>query len=201
MTSNGHKKERARLNRKDFFTPEQFQIFIDACPRWLASFARFASLTAMRPGEIRELRRSAVILKANIIHDGQEFGLINLSAAETKSGRDETILLLPAAREILQGLHASINHPGLFFLGHKARPITKGSLRHYFEAARRKSGLEVARPHMLRHTAVSWLIQRGVPLAFVQQIVRHRNYQTTLGYTHFLPQHLAGAMTALVRSA
>lgn len=190
---------RPRTTRQDFFTPEQFAKFLSACPPWLAAFAEFGTLTGLRPGEIRRLEYENVSDRAGVKHDGEEFGLIHLRADQTKSGREETVILLPRAREILLGLPVNERHP-FYFLGANGRPITKGSLRHHFEEARRKAGLTVARPHMLRHTAASWLIQRGVPLPFVQQILRHRNYQTTLGYTHFLPQHLAPAMAVLAEN-
>jgi len=40
--------------------------------------------------------------------------------------------------------------------------------------------------HTLRHTFVTALIRQGVPLAVVQQLVGHKNAQTTVRYTHII---------------
>ena len=82
-------KRKSRNSRKDFFTPEQLEAFVAACPPWLAAFAKFGSLTGLRPGEIRRLERNNVIMYADLWHDGQELGLINLRAEQTKSKREE----------------------------------------------------------------------------------------------------------------
>jgi len=39
----------------------------------------------------------------------------------------------------------------------------------------------------MRHTAASWLVQDGVPLYDVQQLLRHEDYATTQRYAHVAP--------------
>jgi integrase len=53
----------------------------------------------------------------------------------------------------------------------------------------RLTGLEElqARPHDLRHTAASWLVQAGVPLYEVQHFLGHESIVTTQRYAHLAP--------------
>ena len=118
--------KRPRRARRDFFGEGHFRAFLEACEAlskaWLRDFAEFGVLTGMRPGEIRQLRRNAVTLRAGIVHENAEYGLIQLAAGETKTGEARTVLLVPAAREILDRQPVSMRHPNLYFLGHHAAP-------------------------------------------------------------------------------
>lgn len=51
--------------------------------------------------------------------------------------------------------------------------------------------------HTLRHTTCSKLIQKGVPLPVVQQIMNHKNIQTTMLYNHLKNEQLEAAVSVL----
>ena len=52
-------------------------------------------------------------------------------------------------------------------------------------------------PHMLRHTCASRLVSRGVPLPKVMQWMGHKCIQTTLRYSHLVPNDLDEAAAIL----
>ena len=65
------------------------------------------------------------------------------------------------------------------------------------KAAMRAAGIADATFHTTRHTAASWMVQAGRPLAEVREILGHAAMQTTLRYAHLQPRHLRDSMTAL----
>lgn len=58
-------------------------------------------------------------------------------------------------------------------------------------------GIEGAGFHTLRHTAASWMVQAGEPIAKIQAVLGHAGIQMTLKYAHLKPEHLSDSMAAL----
>ena len=56
---------------------------------------------------------------------------------------------------------------------------------------------EQAVPHSCRHTFVTNLVQRGVPIAMVQKLAGHKSVSMTMKYTHLGPQDLETAINML----
>ena len=48
--------------------------------------------------------------------------------------------------------------------------------------------------HMLRHNFCSSLVMSGCPLAKAREIMGHKDYTTTLRYSHLAPDYLDGAL-------
>ena len=51
--------------------------------------------------------------------------------------------------------------------------------------------------HTMRHTYASRLVQRGVPLYTVGQLMGHTNPRMTQRYAHFAPEQLLNAVDVL----
>ncbi|HUV69973.1 MAG TPA: tyrosine-type recombinase/integrase [Terracidiphilus sp.] len=59
-------------------------------------------------------------------------------------------------------------------------------------------GISDASFHTLRHTAASWLVQQGVDLYAVGQILGHKTPRMTQRYAaHLSPDYMAGAVGKL----
>lgn len=95
------------------------------------------------------------------------------------------------------------------FTGEQGGPLRKTWARRHFRPAAARAGLLVGppalRPHHLRHTCASLLIDRGAHAKDVQEWLGHSSYQVTMDvYSHLFPerQHdLAASLEDLRRSA
>lgn len=73
-------------------------------------------------------------------------------------------------------------------------------LRERFRPAAVRAGLPAdVRVHDLRHTCASWLVQAGVPVREVQQILGHKSITTTERYSHLAPDAGERSRAALER--
>jgi integrase len=65
--------------------------------------------------------------------------------------------------------------------------------------ALKRAQIENFRPHDLRHTCAAWLVQSGVPLAEIRDLLRHRSIQMTESYAHLAPHNVRRAVSVLDR--
>ena len=83
-------------------------------------------------------------------------------------------------------------------VGYRCRdgPSTQPALA-AFENAVTEAKLDDFRFHDLRHTAASWLVQRGRSLKEVQELLGHQTFAMTLRYAHLSPDRLREAVSSL----
>lgn len=109
-----------------------------------------------------------------------------------KGNKERLVPLAPATLELLRGfwrLHGS--RPWLFPAHLQPRspgtagPMAAGNLRQVFAHARQQSGVtKAASVHSLRHAYATHLLEAGVSLRVIQEILGHRSPNTTAIYTH-----------------
>jgi integrase/recombinase XerD len=84
---------------------------------------------------------------------------------------------------------------GNLFLNRRATPMRPQSVRSELRSysARMKTTRRIT-PHMLRHTAATLLIERGVDIRFVQRLLGHSSIATTEIYTHVSDEALRATL-------
>jgi integrase len=67
--------------------------------------------------------------------------------------------------------------------------------------ALRIAGIREFRFHDLRHTFASRLVQGGVPIKAVQELLGHADIKMTMRYAHLAPHNLRDAVSVLSKKA
>lgn len=112
---------------------------------------------------------------------------------ETKGGVGRSIPLTKRAQEILEARREN-EDAGPF------TAVRAWELERYWNKARAAMGLEDDKgftPHCLRHGCASRLVQAGVPLLTVKELLGHQKIETTLIYAHLAPKNLEDAVRLL----
>ncbi len=172
-----------------YLTEEEFGALENAAPPWLKPLVRMAVATGMRLKEVVGLRREDLDRRAGMIHIPED----------SKTGT-RTIPLSESVREILEGQLRHVRSPFVFVDGN-GQPYTSPQARNRISRTTLKImkqvGIDGASFQSLRHTAATWMIQRGVSLYEVQHVLGHSTPVMTQRYAHLQPEHLRGALTTL----
>ena len=156
----------------------------------IALFALFAGL---RAGEIHGLTWGDVNLDA---------GTLYIRDPKNKVSRHAHIT--PEIRAVLVRRGANgMNRPDYVFPARDGgqRRWVSDTFERVVEALGFNDGIEDARQkvvfHSLRHTFASWLVQRGVPLYTVAELMGHTTLEMTKRYSHLAPDTMRAAAMGL----
>jgi integrase/recombinase XerC len=121
-----------------------------------------------------------------------------------KGGRERVVPVDRAFFTELTGYLRSERPPGLatpecfvVLVGSTAgQSLTEAGLRSVFRHHRGTSGAVRVRPHRLRHTYGTELAAAGIDLLVLRDLMGHASPETTAGYVHLSPEHLAAEYAA-----
>nr|WP_276611710.1 site-specific integrase [Thiorhodococcus mannitoliphagus] len=71
------------------------------------------------------------------------------------------------------------------------------NVRKGFTSACQKAGIEDFHVHDLRHTCAAWLVQDGVDIRVVCELLRHSSIQVTMRYAHLSSKNVRDAVERL----
>lgn len=157
--------------RSRYCSHEELERLILASPPWLKGIISFAVSTGMRKNEILGLCWSQVKWEENL-----------LILTETKTNQMRGVPLNETAKKVLLNQERFPGCPYVF-----VNPKTKtrwNTVTRTFQKACQKAGIDGLRFHDLRHTAASYLVQAGVEINVVREILGHKDLRMTLRYSH-----------------
>ena len=112
-------------------------------------------------------------------------GKYRIRINRSKGNRDRyTVLskaLLPQLREYYQNYQPQ---DYLFNGSRKGKPMTASGLRHALKMAVKKAGIKKINLHILRHCFASHVLEDGMNIRTLQEILGHKSLKTTMIYLH-----------------
>jgi site-specific recombinase XerD len=75
--------------------------------------------------------------------------------------------------------------------------VSGNSLRHAFERVVKDAGIDDFRFHDLRHSFATRLVQNGVDLYKVKELLGHKSISMTMRYAHHCPESLRSSVKIL----
>jgi integrase len=78
-------------------------------------------------------------------------------------------------------------------------PVDSANDQRQFKRLLKAAGARDFRVHDARHTAITNLVQEGIPLPTVQRIAGHSDIRTTISYVHLTDEAYDGAVAAVER--
>ena len=139
----------------------------------LMAFLLYSS--GIRVGELVRLRVADLDPERHLVH-----------VRRGKGGKDRYTLYSDAAVQAVER-YVAFAEPGewLFTGARNGRPITARSVQKVVAAAARRAGIRRrVTPHTLRHSFATHLLEQGVDVRYIQELLGHASPATTQIYTH-----------------
>lgn len=157
---------------------------------YLVDFLQLALHTGMRKGEMLELEWERVDL---------DEGLVYLRGEHQKNGRFGSVPLNDVAKSALvrRDEFRRKNCPASpWVFAHKSGERI-AAVKRSFATACDKAGISDFRIHDLRHCCAAWLVQSGVSIRTVAELLRHADIRVTMRYAHLAPETVRAAVSVL----
>ena len=166
---------------KRILSPSEEERLIAAAPQNLKPIIMLGLNTGMRRGEILNLKWQDVKLAKRVI-----------SVVQAKTGKVKYIPLNETALKILLNLDRRGEY---IFRNRDGSPYD--SLYRGFQGAVKRAGIARCSFKDLRDTFATRLVEKGVDLVTVKELLGHSNIQTTMIYAHPSPEHKKKAVGVL----
>lgn len=192
-------KLKAPKRLPEILLPQQVEQVLTACHRLRDQL--FVSLlyeTGMRVGQALGLRHEDIHSWDNLIRVVPRSDNPNGARAKTRAPYSISVppSLMTLYTSYLLEEFGEINSDFVFvnlWDGQIGEPMTYAAVIDLFRRLSQTSGIEV-RPHLLRHTHATLLLQNGMEAAYVQKRLGHASVQTTINtYVHLTDTDLKQA--------
>lgn len=177
----------AYSKRDGYWTHEQYRKFIEAGKTAKTKRYRLIALcfdilyySGMRLGEFMGLTMESLDFDKNTITISRAINHLEKPSSLKNQQSYRTISMPPSIMERIKEYVDS-----LYDVPEKLFPVSRRCMRHCLEVWAEKAGLPPLVIHELRHSHVSYLISKGVPITAISKRIGHNSPKITLDvYSH-----------------
>jgi integrase len=174
--------------KRRYFTDEEQAAILSKLIEPYRTLAELSMWSGLRWEELAGLRGRDIDWIRGLILGIQQVMTAKGLRPYPKSEESDRVIPIPdhvmvALRRIMAGRDLD----SLVFVNLRGRPLLYKTFHWHWQRALKESGVPYAKPHTCRHTAASRLVQDGVPIFTVKQVLGHRSIKTTEQYTHHDP--------------
>ncbi len=179
--------EKMPSGRVKYLQVDEFNKLYVACDENLKPIMLLAANTGLRQDNILSLTWQQVNFKNEMI-----------TVEQTKNHERLGIPMNKTIKTLLLGLNKirHIDSPYLFHTSAGAK-LCNTLVSRWFRQACKKAGIQDFRFHDMRHHFASQLVQSGVNLYVVQQLLGHKTITMTQRYSHLAPDNLKSSVAVL----
>jgi integrase len=162
-------------------------MLVESSEGYIKAVITVALNTGLRRGEILNLKWSQL-----------DFANVFIKLEKTKSGKARTVPMNSLVVNTLKQLEQNKDHDEyLFWNGKSNKPIQ--DIRKAFKRSCDAAGITNLRFHDLRHNFASSLVENGVDIVTVSELLGHSNINLTAKrYSHPSPFHKRRAVESLI---
>lgn len=168
-----------------YLTPDEEERLFKALSEDRKPIVTTALHTGMRKGELLNLEWADVDLDQRLI-----------CVKNTKSNRKRYIPMNDVLVETLKALPK--DEEAVYVFANPKTGDVYGDIKKSWATTMRRAKIENFRFHDLRHSFASRLVQAGVPIIVVKELLGHRDITTTMRYAHLAPTDMRQAVDHLV---
>lgn len=196
------KADKSLVQTKDAFPPREIEILkAELPPNLLGNSIRILIGTGMRVQELLALTKDDIALDGSLITVNKAvkmaYRLPSLGPPKSVKGNR----IIPVAREYRPYAIYLREHGGERFIWTSARENGLYTIEEfrslYNRVMKRIPGITYRSPHCCRHTYITMLQAKQVPMDLISALVGHSDTTTTLGYTHVTLDTLRNVIDSL----
>ena len=174
----------------------------------------YASLSSLSGIQYKHSLRDAAVIEVFFATGARVYEISNIRVENInlnsglirimgKGGKERYIQISnTAVLDILRKYYAEnepeIKKSGYFFINNRGNRYTEQSIRFMLKKYTLRAGIQrTITPHMFRHSFATYLIEEGVDVSCVQQILGHSSIKTTQIYIHVAAKKQADILREL----
>ena len=121
-----------------------------------------------------------------------------LVVVQSKGRKDRYVVLAESTVPLFINYVSSYKPKGYLFQGAQGGKYSSTSIRGFLKRSCRRAGINKrVTPHTLRHSYATHLVENGVNLRIVQELLGHAKPETTMIYTHVAKRDLMAVRSPL----